>query len=1018
MSDGAPRLASLSVLGGPLHGRRVDLAGVDEITIGSDPGCSLVLDLPGVSPLHAKVWVDTGGAKVYDTRSATGVFVNMDRVETERPLREGDTLWLGPPEEPGSVLLQCRFQRAPATKSDADPLPLESMGLDGTAPVALGADALQDAGPSPAAASPPPASSDFVVAGFDAQWPDTTAAPPAPAPPAPASPPPAPRAPASPRPPPAGAPAAAEEDPFFIGEGTELPPAPAPPASKDDAFFIADDFGAPPEEVTPKAATPKPATPKPAEPAAAPADDFFFGEQEAPAPSPFAPFEDESPFEIKPLTDAGVPGHAKPSAPATPKAPSPPRPEPPAPPAPPPPAATAPASAPAPPPAAAPATRPAEPTPTPAAPPSPTRRPEGAPAPRRPSPAARPSPPRSMPRPAPRGPAAATPLLRYAGLGAGGLVVLGLLGFLALRFLGGSVRLESVEPARGRSGQTVTLTGSGFAPDPKGNTVLFGERPAALVSATATRIEVAVPDVPVTGEEARVAIRVRAGRGASNPLDFSVLGGPTIHGISPDVAMPGEEVVLAGTGWGMGAAVRFGTAPAEVVEVRDTSIRARVPPIAGGPGTAAPAVVTMGAATSNELPFFIGTIPLVLKVEPATASPGDLVGISGRGFQRERTRNAVVVAGAFALVVSASDGELKAVVPTLAPGEPMRPLEVRVAGLANVGRGTLSVPPLADPVELHLVPQPFDAVAGRDHAVLATDLGPAFVLAASGGRTAAERALEAQRRFDEAVAAIKSTRGLNFEARALETSPVIGLAGRPEIVLEVTDEDARAYDEDWTGLRGRGGVVTRARLARWWEAVARDLVLLLVRGERPEFAAALAPEGRVFADVFQAAQKTGRFGVAREVVTALRPPQREALRLVAFRVPAAVTGPAMAALPAGTAAGTPPAGAATPAPAPGSAPLRLEGAWIGSEIEGGERRYLTATFRSGSGTVAYEGIVTLTVPLLSLETPQRGTARFSLQFKGGIRYYTGRWDGQALAGKFSRDPAGADTIGTFELRPR
>jgi hypothetical protein len=191
---------------------------------------------------------------------------------------------------------------------------------------------------------------------------------------------------------------------------------------------------------------------------------------------------------------------------------------------------------------------------------------------------------------------------------------------------------------------------------------------------------------------------------------------------------------------------------------------------------------------------------------------------------------------------------------------------------------------------------------------------------------------------------------------------------------------------------------------------------MLVRGERPQFAAALAPEGRALADVFQAAQRTGRFGVAREIVTGLRPPQREALRLVGFRVPASVTGPSMPALPAGTAAGTPPVGAATPAP--GGAALRLEGAWIGSEVEGGERRYLTATFRSGSGSVAYEGIVTLTVPLLTLETPQRGMVRFSLQFKGGIRYYNGKWDGQTLTGKFSRDPAGADAIGTFELRPR
>jgi hypothetical protein len=424
----------------------------------------------------------------------------------------------------------------------------------------------------------------------------------------------------------------------------------------------------------------------------------------------------------------------------------------------------------------------------------------------------------------------------------------------------------------------------------------------------------------------------------------------------------------------------------------------------------------MGASNSNELPFFIGSVPLLLKVEPATAAPGDLLTIAGRGFQRDRTRDAVVVGGAFALVVSATDSELKAVVPILAPGETVRPVEVRVAGLANVGQGEISVPPLPDSVELRFVPQTFDAVAGRDYAVLATDAGPAFVLAPSGGQSAADRALLAQRRFDDAVGAIKATRGLNFEARALETSPVIGLAGRPEVVLEVTEEDARAYDEDWTGLRGRGGPVSRVRLAKWWEAVARDLVLLIVRGERPQFAAALSPEGRVLGELFQASQKTGRFGLAREALAGLRPAQREALRLIAFRVPASVTGPATAATPVAPVPG--PATAAGASPTPAAAPLRLEGAWIGSEEEAGERRYLTATFRSDSGKVAYEGIVTLTVPLLSLETPGKGSVRFSLQFKGGIRYYTGRWDGQRLSGTISRDPAGTSSVGTFELRPR
>ena len=109
MSDGPSRLLALSVLGSAFHGKKVDVAAVDEVLIGSDPGCSLHIDHPGISPIHARLWVEEKGATVFDTKSPDGVFINFDRVEGEALLREGDMIWLGPPQEPGSVLIQCTF---------------------------------------------------------------------------------------------------------------------------------------------------------------------------------------------------------------------------------------------------------------------------------------------------------------------------------------------------------------------------------------------------------------------------------------------------------------------------------------------------------------------------------------------------------------------------------------------------------------------------------------------------------------------------------------------------------------------------------------------------------------------------------------------------------------------------------------------------------------------------------------------------------------------------------------------
>ncbi|HEX9187940.1 MAG TPA: IPT/TIG domain-containing protein, partial [Vicinamibacteria bacterium] len=564
------------------------------------------------------------------------------------------------------------------------------------------------------------------------------------------------------------------------------------------------------------------------------------------------------------------------------------------------------------------------------------------------------------------------------------------------------------EPSRVRVGQRAALTGTGFAVEPGENTVLFDGRPSKVQTASPTRLEVEVPEVVAeSGGERRVAVVVRRGDRESTPVEVAVFQGPRLHGISPEAALPGEEVVLAGAGWGPGTTVRFGAAPAQLSEVQSSRIRAVVPEAAGGPGTPAPVVVTVGGVDSNAAPFVVGRLPVVTGAAPAKAAPGDVVEVSGRGFQDDLARNDVRIGGVPALVLESRGDALKVVVPWLPKGEPTRVLEVRVPDSEAVGSATLEVDPPADPVPFRFVAEPFTAVPGRPHAVLSTGLGPAFVVAAASGKTAAARAVEAAGRLNAAGEAIRTTVGLTLEARGYDATPVLALAGRPDALLEVTPEDAAAYGEDWSGLKGRGGAVTPARLARWWEAVGRDIVLLTVRGEKPQNAAALAPEGRVLGQLFDAAQRTGRPGIPRQAVDEAGPPLRAGLRLLALRVPASVTPPAAA-------AGVAPAAAATPAPAR----LQLEGTWTGSQVEQGQRQYLTVTFQRGGGSIAYEGGITFTVPLLSLAQPRRDQARFSVQIRGGIRHYVGTWDGETIAGSISTDTAGKNVVATFELRRR
>jgi hypothetical protein len=331
----------------------------------------------------------------------------------------------------------------------------------------------------------------------------------------------------------------------------------------------------------------------------------------------------------------------------------------------------------------------------------------------------------------------------------------------------------------------------------------------------------------------------------------------------------------------------------------------------------------------------------------------------------------------------------------------------------HVGQARLAVTAGPDPIDFRFVAEPFEDAPGHDHAILSTGLGPAFVLSASGGKSAAERGYEAERRLNEAGAALKGTVDGDVRARGLDGSPSLVVAGRDTPLLEVTLDDAAAYEEDWTGLKGRGGPISPARVAVWWEAVARDLVLLFVRGEKPHFAADLAPEGRVFADLHPLARKSVTVGVPRQIVAEARPPVREALRTVGLRIPATVKGPAPVAV-AGTTT-EPGASAASPA-APAGPALKLDGRWSGSETDEGRTTYITAVFAGPGGTFTYERALSVSQPLLGV-VQQKTVVRFSVQTGAGPRYYQGKWDGQKLTGTVSVDPGSKSPVGTFELTP-
>jgi hypothetical protein len=374
----AEKRPSLNVLSGPLAGQKFVLEdAVDNILIGSDPSCGFVLDTPGVSPIHARLWVDLNGATVYDTNSPNGVYVNDDRVVKEAPVRNGDILWLGPPGAEGSVLIQCILPppSAPAAEgASAEAAAAPARSPEGTAPIDSGSTmafgmpaylpdeaGLEDAPPA-AADEASDVDSTVVLASPDVMGHPRD------------------RATSAPPPPPVRDNSSDATALLDVSDGLEIvdetvampPPIPARPAPAPPAPPVAAATepvahgGFPDFEVEPTVAMPPPLPPRAATPppSAEPAEPVFEEDIEptvvdVPAPTvarsarpsaPAAPVEEDDAATVMFRHDTPPPPAPKPAAP---------------PPAPPTPARTATPAAPTP---AAPAAKPAAPAAKPAAP--------------------------------------------------------------------------------------------------------------------------------------------------------------------------------------------------------------------------------------------------------------------------------------------------------------------------------------------------------------------------------------------------------------------------------------------------------------------------------------------------------------------------------------------------------------------------------------------------------------------------------------------------------------------------
>ncbi len=472
--------------------------------------------------------------------------------------------------------------------------------------------------------------------------------------------------------------------------------------------------------------------------------------------------------------------------------------------------------------------------------------------------------------------------LRVLALGAGGLLALLLVGWLVKRFFFTVPDVDSVKPAEAEMGQTITLTGARFDGDVEDNKVWFGNVPVVATSATGDTLEVQVPVIAASG---RVGVSVETPIGRSRPISFLALAPLRVTSVDPPGGLPGDEVVLSGSGFSEGLSVTVGGQAATLVKTEAHAVRFQMPKLTGTPGSRHALVVVAGGRSTPPVQLYLGRLPLVASVEPARGVAGELVRVKGAGF----TAGAMVTFDGVPALVAAGDGtELLVVVPppSRAQAEALVPVVVQSGGRSSADGPGFTLQRL---IEGAWVPRFFAGAVGEGgtagQATVGTELAPVLLLSwKDESRSVGERALLVAKALNAAVDRARVGRPVAFEARE-EPEIAVALAGAPDRILNVLPQDAAAYETP-PGLPVRGAPPTPIALARHWAALLNDTVAIGTSGAEPRATVELGPPASIaFAELRSALPWQYGSGVPSARVVAVPAELRRKLREAAFRVP-------------------------------------------------------------------------------------------------------------------------------------
>ena len=141
--------------------------------------------------------------------------------------------------------------------------------------------------------------------------------------------------------------------------------------------------------------------------------------------------------------------------------------------------------------------------------------------------------------------------------------------------------ITSLTPSAAPIGGQITIQGTSFGSSQSSSTVQFNNLTASVISWSSTSIKVTVPNNATSGP-----VTVTVGGILSNGVQFTLIEGLTITGISPTSGPIGTSITITGTGFGPSqsnsTATMYGATLTNITTWTDTSIVAVVP---AGTGT-------------------------------------------------------------------------------------------------------------------------------------------------------------------------------------------------------------------------------------------------------------------------------------------------------------------------------------------------------------------------------------------------------------------------------------------------